>query len=123
MPKIVDLEYWIGSNFQFEFHILDRAETQAVNITGWQLSFMVKRRNIPIDSAALLTKTTGAGAISIVGTYLLLPTTNLQRAIVPLTPADILVPGEWIYEIIRTDEGFRSLPLTHGKFVAHKGLH
>lgn len=105
------------------FSILNITETAATNITGWALSWMLKRRQTDLDADALLTKTT-AGGIAISGVFNSVPATNTQVATVTLAAADTkaLPAGDWYFELKRTDAGFETV-LAYGSFALVRGVH
>lgn len=123
MAKSTDAELFIGVDHQYPFTILNEAETAAIDITGWTLSWMVKRRLSHDDADAVITKTTVAG-ISIAGTYDADPDTNTQKATVTVEDGDTdgLSAGEYFYELKRTDSGFETI-LAYGGLTLVRSVH
>lgn len=122
MAKEVPVRLELGKDHAFAFTILNDTETQAVDITTWQLSYMVKRRLSDADLAALITKTTGAGII-IEGVYNASPTVNTQVATVVIADTDTatLTPGLAFYELERSDANSET-PLAFGTIDLFRGV-
>jgi hypothetical protein len=114
---------YIGSDFTYHLHVKSEDETESLDITGWSLSFMLKRRLEHLDAAALLTKTTPSG-ITIAGTFNADPDVNTQRATVVIadTETDPLTPGTIYWEFKRTDAGLET-PLAGGPVELKRGVH
>jgi len=112
-----------GTDFTYPFTILNGAEAAAIDITGWALSWLVKRYRSDADAAALITKTIGSGIV-ISGAFHSVPATNTQIATVTVEDADtIAVPsGLFHYELKRTDAGFETV-LAFGPFQLRQGVH
>jgi len=123
MAKETRLELRIGTDFAFLFPVLNEDEDEAINISGWALSFMIKRAASDSDAAALLTLTTAA-AITIAGTYNVDPDVNAQRATVAVadTDTDALASGSAQWELKRTDAGFETI-LGYGEMRLYRTLH
>lgn len=117
-----DYAYYIGSDRQFSYHVKNQALTTSVDITGWTLSWMVKRFASDADVSALVTKTTVSG-ITISGTFNASITVNAQRAVVTITDSDTtaLYPGLFSYELKRMDDGFE-VPLATGLIEFRQGV-
>jgi hypothetical protein len=81
------------------------------DVTGWSLAWVLRA----VGGAALITKTTGGGGITITGVYDTDPDVNTQRVDVQLqasdtyndeaVPAIAIAPGTYIYALKRTDAG------------------
>lgn len=101
----------IGADHSFVFDVRNAAETESVNISGWALSWRLKRRLADADGSSLLVKTTGAGSIAITGTFNADPTVNAQRATVTVadTDTDGLPDGLCYWELKRTDNGLETV--------------
>src|SRR6185369_17246673 len=96
MAKETSLELFQGEDRRFVFSILNTAETTAIDIAGWTLSWMVKRYNGDADLSALVSKTTSAGIV-ISGTFNASPTVNTQIATVTVDDTDTLSVAEGVY--------------------------
>lgn len=109
----------IGTDHQFIFHIKNDDESASVDITGWTLSFRIKRKLTDADAAALVTKTASVG-----GSFNSTPTLNAQRATVTVedTDTDTVTPGVCYYELKRTDAGFETI-LVHGTINLWQAVH
>ena len=113
-----------GEDHTFVLTILNAAETAAIDITTWTLSWMVKRYTSDADAAALITKTAAASGIVISGVFNSVPATNTQIATVTLDDTDTTAIGEGLYhhELKRTDAGFETI-LAYGAFELVQGVH
>lgn len=115
----------LGTDFSYPFHIKDPDDlTVAIEITGFALSFMLKKSLSDADAAAKLTKTTAGGGIAIAGTFNATAASNLQRATVTIadTDTDALAPGLHYWELKRTDAGLETR-MAYGKVVLVRGVH
>ena len=123
MAKETATSLFLGTDHQFILHVKNEAETASVDITGWALSYMIKRHKSDADGAALVTKTTAAG-ITIAGTFNSNPAVNLQRATVTLADTDTatLADGVAYHEWKRTDDGFETI-LAYGQQTLVQGVH
>jgi hypothetical protein len=101
----------IGTDHRLEYGILNSAQTTAIDITGWALSWMLKRRASDLDVAAVLTKTTSGGGITVTGLFNESPAANAQRARVSISDEDTgtLAPNVYISELKRLDAGFETI--------------
>lgn len=102
-----------------EFAAQIEAGTATVqNITGWNLSWMVKKKATEADSRALIVKTTSSG--------IALTTPGSGVCTVTLTDDDINgVIGseqEYIHELKRTDSGSETV-LCQGAFTLSQAVH
>lgn len=113
----------IGEDLTFPYTILNATETTAIDITGWALSWMVKRAAADPDGAAILTKTTSAGIV-ISGVFNAAPATNTQVATVTVADTDTepLSPGPYVYELKRTDAGAETT-LAYGTLTLLQRVH
>lgn len=123
MAKQTNTRLFLGEDKALEFTIYNDAETAIVNITGWSLSFMIKRYKSDADGAALLTKTTGSGIV-ISGTYNSIPATNTQIATVTILDTETtgLAEGLAYYELKRMDANFETV-LAYGTLQLPKAVH
>jgi hypothetical protein len=115
---------FLGTDFQYIFDIRDDEEETSIEITGWSLSFMLKRRFDDLDAAAILTKTTAGGSVVIAGTFNADPDANAQRATVTITDTDTenLRQGMVRWELKRMDDGFETI-LAYGQVDLARGVH
>ncbi len=114
----------IGTDHEFAFHIKNKAETESRDITGWGLSFMVKRRLSDSDAHSVVTKSTTAGGIVFEGVFDSDPDVNTQLAVVSVSDDDTdgVTPGLCYYELKRTDAGFEEL-LAQGNLTLSQAVH
>lgn len=125
MAEETKVSLYIGTDFDYAFHILNEAKTQAIDITGWTLSWMLKRKATDEDVDALLVKTTTAGGVVIAGAFNATPGLNLQRATVTVqdTDTDALAAASCRFELKRMDAGVETVladgPLTLKRSVHH----
>jgi len=124
MAKETTDTIWLGTDLTRVFHIKDEAEAVSIDITGWALSWMLKRYTSDADASAILTKTTAAGAIVIAGTFNSDPDVNTQRATLTLTDdaTAALYPGLYHWELKRTDDGYETV-LAYGRMTLIQGVH
>jgi hypothetical protein len=115
---------FIGTDFQRVFQVLNEDEDAAIDIAGWSLSWMLKRRLSMLDADASVTKTTGGGTVAISGTYNADPTVNTQRATVTITDTDTesLTAAVYYYELKRMDAGLETV-IAYGEFELIRGVH
>jgi len=115
---------FLNTDFLYVHHVKNAAETAAVDITGWALSFLIKQKVASDeDMPALVTKTTGAGIV-ISGTYNADPTLNAQRATVTILDTDTvsLTPMRCVWELKRTDDGLETI-LGYGTVELKRAVH
>lgn len=124
MARESALTLFLGEDHQFVYSILNEAQDAAIDISGWALSWMVKRNLLDADASALLTKTTGGGGIVVSGTYNSNPDVNTQVATITLldTDSSSLAQGLHHYELKRTDDGFETV-LGYGRVSFVRGVH
>lgn len=89
-------------------------EADGTAMTGWTLSFMIKKRATDADAAALKTLTTAGGAIGISGA--------VATVSVADTDTDSLDAGVYAWELKRTDTGAETV-LGYGQFRLIRGVH
>lgn len=115
------LEYWLGTDQAFDFTIYrSKAKSQIRDITGYTLSFMVKRAKSDADASALFT-----GSATISGTYAADPASNTQKATAQIADTDLPVSttaGQVHWELKRTDAGAESV-LAFGPLLLRRPVH
>lgn len=119
------LEYDIGTDQSYEFTAYtSSAQTTIREITGWALSFLVKRKATDADVDAVITKTTAGGGIVISGTFNATPASNTQKATVSIadTDTDSLTAGVYRWELKRTDAGSEAR-IAYGTIVLNQTVH
>ena len=113
-----------GTDFSYVYHIKNEAQDTAINITGFGLSWMLKKSVNDLDAAAVVTKTVAGGGIAIAGTFNTAPGTNTQRATVTVadTDTEALAPGVYRWELKRTDAGLETR-MAYGRVSLVRGVH
>jgi len=111
MPAVPYVEIKIGTDHRLEYPIASKATGLPIDITGWVLSWMAKRRQSDLDAAAVLTKTTAGGGITITGVFNADPALNAQVARVTIADDDTaaLEPYLYVCELKRIDPGFETI--------------
>jgi hypothetical protein len=111
------VELFLGEDRSFPIHIKNADETVSIDIAGWGLSWIIKRRASDSNGNAILRKTTGAG-IAITGTFDANPVTNTQRATVSVADTDTEAkdPGLYLWELKRTDANQETI-LAYGRIL------
>lgn len=126
MPGVkTALSYDIGTDQAYAFTTYANDAQSAIReITGWALSFQVKRADTDADVNALVTKTTTGGGIVISGTFNATPSVNTQIATVTIvdTDTDTIPAGLYKYELKRTDAG-QEARLAYGMIAFQQTLH
>lgn len=123
MAKATNTRLFLGEDHQFVFTTLNAAETAAIDVSGWTLSWMLKRAISDADLSALLEKTTLAG-IAITGVYNSVPSLNTQVATVTILDTDTTALPEVLahYELKRMDAGFETV-LAYGTLELVRAVH
>jgi hypothetical protein len=106
-------DWFTGENKTLPFEIYSSNEATIQDVTGYTMRWVLRRRID--DDAILISKTTGAGTITITGSYNSDPDTNTQRVNIITLPADteFLQPGRYYHTLKRTDSGFATV-LSYG---------
>jgi hypothetical protein len=123
MAKQTNLQLFIGTDFTFQFAILNGAETAAQDVSAWAISWMIKTDPNIADASASITKTTSSG-ISVTGTWASAPASNTQRAVVTVDDTDTtsLAAGLYYWELKRTDAGSETV-LAYGSIDLKRSVH
>jgi hypothetical protein len=110
--------YFTGEDKSLVFTIYQADGTTAQNITGWALSWMVKRNATDADGSALVTKTTAGG-----GVVLTTPASGVCTVTVEDTDiANIVGGNSYVHELKRTDAGAETV-LSYGSLVLGQAVH
>jgi hypothetical protein len=110
-------EWFTGEDKALQFSLLQADDVTPQDITGWALSWMVKRRTADADASALVTKTTSSG--------ITLTSASSGICSVSVSDTDIasIVAGTlYHHELKRTDDGFETV-LSYGLFVLRSAVH
>jgi hypothetical protein len=86
------------------------------DITGWSVSYMIKRSLDDLDVDAVLQKTTASGIT------LTTPTSGIMNITIADTDTDGLTAGRYYHEVKRTDAGQETV-LAKGTCVLQQGVH
>ena len=103
--------WFIGADITLRFTVYaDVAHTTCVDVSLYAMSYALRRRNSD-DDPALISKTTGAGTITVTGVFNATPASNTQRVLVSIldTDTDGLDPGSYMHSLKRTDDGFETV--------------
>lgn len=99
--------WFIGADITLRFTVYaDAGHTACVDASLYTLQYVLRKGNSD-DDPALITKTTGAGTITVTGVFNSVPATNTQRVLVSITDTDTddLRPGSYMHALKRTDDG------------------
>jgi hypothetical protein len=125
MPGIKSqLQYDRGTDQAYDVTVYTSEDKTTVReITGWAMSFLIKRKQNDVDASALITKTTSAG-IAIGGSFDATPEDNTQKATVTIadTDTDDIYPGVYYWELKRTDAGSEAR-VAYGTISLNQTLH
>jgi hypothetical protein len=117
-------DHWfVGEDKSLVFTIFKADGVTPQDVSGWTLSWRLKRLKSDADSAALLTKTTSSG-IAISGAYNVDPTLNTQVVTVTVadTDTDPIAPGTAYHELKRTNDASETV-LAFGAVRLLRGVH
>ena len=98
-----DDRWFKNTDYTIKFKAWEKDGKTPRDVTGYTLSWMLKRRLSDLDSAAILTKTT-SGGITITGTFDSNPVLNTQLIEVLIADTDTVnvKPGVYAHELKRT---------------------
>lgn len=127
VSPITDAHGWhIGEDRRLVIHVKNSAGVP-VDVSGFALSWMLKRYVTDLDAAALLTKTTAGGSppVTIAGTYNADPDVNEQRVYVAIADIDTdgMRPFVYKHELKRTDAGSEGLLIRPSSAKLQQGVH
>ena len=112
-----DDKWFTNADFTVKFQILQADEVTPQNISGWNLSWIVKRRTTDADALALFpAKTVGSGITITNGL------TGLCEAFVADTDTLNARAGVYAHELKRNDPGLET-PLCPGIAVLRASAH
>ena len=111
-----DQDFFVGEDKAIQVTVYQSDDVTAQDITGWSLSWMLKRKLSDADDAALLTKTTSSGIA------LTTPASGVCTVSVADTDTDGLAPGLYYHELKRMDAGFETV-LSQGRCQLRRGVH
>jgi hypothetical protein len=101
--------WFIGEDKLLEYEVLQEDEATPQDVTGWAMSWALKRNDNASDPP-IISKTTVSG-ITITGIFNAVRATNTQRVIITIidTDTDALRAATYRYALKRTTEGFESI--------------
>lgn len=108
--------FFLGEDKSLPVTVYQSDGSTAQNITGWSISFMLKKKQTDSDAAAKITKTTASGIT------LTTPASGLLTISIADTDTDSLAADTYWYEVKRTDAGFESI-LTYGTCQLLQSVH
>jgi hypothetical protein len=114
MATIARLEpLYIGTDYRYRFRVTNGDEPPAqlaLDVSGWNLSFMAKKKVTDPDDKAIFEKHIGAGIV-VDGAFDPDPAQNLQTIAVNIVDSDTdgLKEMESEYELKRMDAGFEGV--------------
>lgn len=111
-----DDDWFTGEDKSLVFTIYQSNETTAQDITGWALSYRLKRSPADADGDAVLTKTTGSGIA------LTTPLSGICTVTIEDTDTDSLDPRTYFHELKRTNAGNETV-LTTGSVLLQQAIH
>ena len=113
----VDDAWFIGEDKELVITCYtSQAYTTAQDITGWSLSYMLKRHKRDADADALVTKTTGGGIA------LTTPASGVCTVSIADTDTDGLDEDSYHHELKRTGAGTEAV-LMYGGVYLRRGVH
>jgi hypothetical protein len=115
-PIPLSAGWHIGEDKTLELTVRNAAG-EVVDITGFDLSWMFKRRMTDADSAALMTKTIGVGL-----TVTSASGGRIDVAIADTETDDLKPKVDYWHELKRTDDGFEAI-LAQGVVNLNPSLH
>jgi hypothetical protein len=111
-----DDDFFLGEDKILVDTIYQSDGTTVQNVTGWAISFMVKKNATDADASAKITKTTGAGIV------LTTPLSGLITITLTDTDTASLPADSYRYEVKRTDDGSETV-LTFGRLTLRQAVH
>lgn len=109
-------EFFLGEDKTLTFTIYQSNGVTAQDITGWAISWMLKKDATDDDVNAKITKTVGSGIT------LTTPLSGICTVTVADTDTASLRPGLYQHELKRTDDGFETV-LAYGTCYLGRGVH
>lgn len=122
--NVGDADHWfVGEDKLVEVTVLQADEVTPQDVSGWEFSWRLKRRETDLDADALVTKTSADGIV-VTGVFNAAPALNTQRVVVAVadTDTDPLAPGLTYHELKRTTPGSETV-LTFGTVHLLRGVH
>ena len=119
-----DDHWFVGEDKSLIYTIYKADEVTPQDVSGWALSWRLKRFKTDADVDSLLTKTTAGGEVVISGVYNVNPATNTQIVTVSIvdTDTDGITPGNAYHELKRTNDQSETV-LAFGMVRLLRGVH
>jgi hypothetical protein len=111
-----DDDFFLGEDKSLVVTVYQSDGITLQNVTGWAISFMVKKHATDSDANAKITKTTGAGIV------LTAPLSGLITITLTDTDTASLPADSYPYEVKRTDDGSETV-LTFGRLTLRQAVH
>jgi hypothetical protein len=105
--------------------VTNAAGTIALDVSAWNLSWMMKTSTRKSDADATLTKSNGLGSgITETGAFNADPDLNAQTSTVALFDIDTVTvtAGKYVHELKRMDDGLEAV-LSRGKVTLTQSVH
>jgi hypothetical protein len=112
-----DDDFFLGEDKSLVVTVYQSDGITLQNVTGWAISFMVKKSATDADANAKVTKTTAGGGIVLTAPLSGLITITLTDTDTASLPAD-----SYRYEVKRTDDGSETV-LTFGRLTLRQAVH
>jgi hypothetical protein len=119
MDIVQDDRFFMNSDYEIDCYIKQADQTTAQDVSGWSLSWMLKKRESDADASAVITKTTAGGGITIENGPL-----GYVRVLIADTDTQAvgIRAGVYMHELKRTDAGLEA-PVIKGMAVLRPSLH
>lgn len=108
--------WFTNTDYDINFTVLQSDESTAQDISGWSLSWLLKKRASDLDANALITKTGGSGITITDGAN------GLCTVDIDDDDTDGMSPGVYVHELKRTDAGLETV-LCSGVAVLKRSAH
>lgn len=120
MAKTVNIghndEFFTGEDKTVRFTVAQADDVTPQDITGWTLSWMVKRKPTDVDASAVITKTTASGI------QLTTPEQGICTVSVTDDDTTTLKAGLYYHELKRTNPGVETV-LSQGTVTLRQSFH
>lgn len=111
-----DDQWFLGEDKSLVITVYQSDGTTPQDITGWALSWRLKRKLSDADASALLTKTTSSGIA------LTTAASGVCTVTIADTDTDDIAPDTYQHELKRTDAGQETV-LLYGDCTLKRGVH
>jgi hypothetical protein len=111
-----DSDFFLGEDKILTFTVRQSDEVTPQDITGWAISWMLKRDASDVDASAIITKEVGTGVV------LTTPASGVCTVTLEDTDTATLPSRLYYHELKRTDDGFETV-LAYGTCHLGRGVH